>query len=127
MIIGIDFDGTCVLHKFPEVGRDIGAAAVIRELVDNEHHIILFTMRSNNKARNYLDEAVKWFEDNNIPLYGVNKNPTQHSWTSSPKPYCHLYIDDASICTPLIYPGGKDRPYVDWVKIKEELIKLNIL
>ena len=69
MIIGIDFDGTCVLHKFPEVGRDIGAAAVIRELVDYEHHIILFTMRSNNKARNYLDEAVKWFEDNNTAAF----------------------------------------------------------
>ncbi len=27
----IDFDGTCVTHLFPKVGKDIGAAPVLRE------------------------------------------------------------------------------------------------
>lgn len=120
MIIGIDFDGTCVVHKFPEIGEDIGAQKVLRDLVTNKHQLILFTMRSNNGENKYLDEAVKWFKDNGIPLYGINENPTQHKWTSSPKPYCHLYIDDAALGCPLkkYNIGDKDeRPHVDWSEV----------
>ena len=45
MIIGIDFDGTCVKHAFPAIGDDIGAVPVLKELVDKGHKLILFTMR----------------------------------------------------------------------------------
>lgn len=117
LIIGVDFDGTCVTHKFPEVGLDIGARNILRSLVDRGHRLILFTMRSNNKERNYLDEAVQWFKDNDIPLYGINENPEQHKWTSSPKPYCHIYIDDAALGCPL-ESGFSNRDYVDWQKVE---------
>lgn len=30
MIIAIDFDGTCVTHEFPKIGKDIGAAPAFR-------------------------------------------------------------------------------------------------
>ena len=30
-IIGIDFDGTCVVDSYPYVGDNIGAAKVLRE------------------------------------------------------------------------------------------------
>ena len=46
MIIAVDFDGTCVTHEFPRVGKEIGAAEVLKELTDKGHKIILFTMRS---------------------------------------------------------------------------------
>lgn len=46
MDILIDFDGTCVTHEFPLVGKDIGAAQVLRDLVSNGHRLILFTMRA---------------------------------------------------------------------------------
>lgn len=46
MIIAVDFDGTCVTHEFPYVGKEIGAAEVLKELTDKGHKIILFTMRS---------------------------------------------------------------------------------
>ena len=45
-IIGIDFDGTCVTHEFPRIGKDIGAVPVLKELIANGHDLILFTMRS---------------------------------------------------------------------------------
>ena len=32
MDIAIDFDGTCVTHEFPLVGKDIGAAPVLKAL-----------------------------------------------------------------------------------------------
>jgi hypothetical protein len=44
--ICIDFDGTCVTHEFPKVGKDIGAAPVLKELTEKGHRLILFTMRS---------------------------------------------------------------------------------
>ena len=43
MDIVIDFDGTCVTHEFPLVGKDIGAIPVLKKLVENGHNLILFT------------------------------------------------------------------------------------
>jgi len=133
--IAIDFDGTCVYHAFPKVGRDIGAVPVLKKLVAAGHKLILFTMRDNDKGKispitqgpedGGLQDAVNWFLDNNIPLYGVQSNPTQELWTKSPKCYAHLYIDDAALGIPLVQdewdnkPVG--RPYVDWIKVEELL------
>lgn len=52
MIIAVDFDGTCVTHEFPEVGKDIGAVPVLKELVKKGHKIILYTMRSHPDKNN---------------------------------------------------------------------------
>ena len=116
MEICVDFDGTCVKHEYPQVGGDIGAVPVLRKLTGNGHKIILFTMRDGVE----LDDAIQWFSENGIPLYGINKNPTQGSWTSSPKAYGQLYIDDAALGIPLIVKED-ERPYVDWVKVSAML------
>lgn len=139
MYIGIDFDGTCVTHEFPRVGRNIGAVPVLKELVENGHQLILFTMRSDkqeelsehfetiSKKETYLTDAVNWFKDNGIDLFGIQTNPTQHSWTSSPKAYCHLYIDDAALGCPLVDASFPERPYVDWEEVRKLLVKMQIL
>jgi hypothetical protein len=140
MDICIDFDGTCVAHEYPDIGKDIGAIPVLKELVEKGHRLILFTMRSDRKKKkkvdgqeviveeNVLTEAVRWFADNGIPLYGVQKNPTQRFWTSSPKAYGHLYIDDAALGCPLILDDpNSDRPYIDWVRIREMLVENGVL
>lgn len=36
MVIAVDFDGTCVTHEFPKIGKDIGAIPVLRKLVERE-------------------------------------------------------------------------------------------
>lgn len=114
MYIAVDFDGTCVTHDYPVVGKDIGAAPVLRALVERGHHIILNTMRCGQE----LEDAKMWFVKNHIELFGANRNPTQSRWTTSPKVYAHLYIDDAALGCPLKYdPELSDRPYVDWNKI----------
>jgi hypothetical protein len=111
MIIAIDFDGTCVTHDYPKVGEDIGAVPVLKELVKQGHHLILYTMRSGEELR----DAVEWFENNTIPLYSIQTNPTQKEWTTSPKCYAQLYIDDATLGIPLIEDKNvSNRPYVDW-------------
>lgn len=127
IVIAVDFDGTCVAHEFPKVGKDIGAVPVLKKLVANGHKLVLFTMRSNCDESNghsdeypnvttgpFLDEAVNWFKENDIPLYGIQVNPTQTSWTSSPKVYANLYVDDAALGCPLRIDPAHARPYVDW-------------
>ena len=118
MIIAIDFDGTCVTHEYPKIGEDIGAVPVLKKIIENGHKLVLYTMRSGK----LLDDAVKWFKDNGIELYGVNKNPTQAEWTDSPKAYAHLYIDDAALGCPLVV--STIRSYADW-NIIERWLKGN--
>ena len=120
MYISVDFDGTCVTHEYPNIGKDIGAVPVLKKLTDSGHKIILNTMRSGDK----LVEAIQWFADNNIPLYGANANPTQKEWTDSPKVFANLYIDDAALGCPLIFDHAiSSRPFVNWVMVEEILEK----
>ena len=137
----VDFDGTCVLQDFPNINEfDIGSIPVLKDLIDAGHNLILFTMRSNrvlacpthddtiqDVTGLFLDDAVNWFKENGIPLYGIQTHPMQHNWTTSPKAYGQLMIDDTALGCPLIFDKRFDRPYVDWVKVREELTNMNIL
>ena len=123
-IICVDFDGTVVTHDYPVVGKDVGAVPVLKRLIRAGHSIILWTMRSDQT----LEDAVKWYEDNNSPLYGVNQNPTQKNWTNSPKAYGHIYIDDAACgCPTTIDETLSDRPFVDWKHVELILTAQGIL
>jgi len=139
MIFAIDFDGTCVTHEFPNVGRDIGAAKVLKKLNAKGHKLILWTMRSNvdnptsddpsiiNKAGNYLDDAVEWFAKNDIKLWGTNENPEQKSWTHSPKAYAQIYVDDAALGAPLKNGKEGERPYIDWESVERILTGVGLI
>lgn len=136
IVISVDFDGTCVTHAFPNVGIDIGAENVLRKLVDKGHQLILWTMRSDDflgdkTEHNFtsgLTDAINWFKDRDIPLYGIQRNPTQDNWTTSPKCYAQLYIDDAALGCPLTFnPKLSDRPFVDWYEVEQLLILSEIL
>lgn len=137
-IIAIDFDGTCVTHEFPNVGRDIGAEPVLRRLVEAGHQLILWTMRSDvDSPRSdhpdihavggqYLTDAVNWFKERDIPLWGIQTNPEQSSWTHSPKAYAQLYIDDAALGCPLVHRHG-ERPFVNWWLVEKILVTTGYL
>ena len=137
MDILIDFDGTCVSHEFPKVGNSIGSVSVLKELVDKGHNLILFTMRCDHpsdfkldvkdgaieaKKGNYLTDAINWFKENNIPLYGIQTNPTQHNWTTSPKAYGKLMIDDSALGCPMRFDEKiSKKPFVDWHAVRQYL------
>lgn len=123
MDIAIDFDGTCVTHEYPDTGKEIGAYPVLKKLVEKGHNLILFTMRSGAG----LENAIQWFLTNGIKLHGIQYNPTQALWTSSNKCYAQLYIDDAALGCPLIYPIGGKRPYVDWKEVEKILTEKEII
>jgi len=141
MVICIDFDGTCVTHEFPKVGKPIDRAVeTLRELANNGHQLILYTIRSDRPelaptgdpdiedvAGRFLGDAVEWFKENDIPLYGIQRNPTQ-GWTLSPKAYANLYIDDAALGCPLQHDREYcDRPYVDWNKVRSLLYDMFLI
>jgi hypothetical protein len=113
--IAVDFDGTCVTHEYPRVGRYIGAEPVLRELVAAGAKLVLWTMRSGE----HLREAVEWFQYRELPLFGINENPEQKSWTQSPKAYAQIYIDDAALGAPLCEGLKGERPFIDWDKVRE--------
>ena len=123
----LDFDGTVVKHRYPAVGEDIGAVPVLRKLVQNGHNLLLNTMRSrNSEGVDTLQPALDWFANNNIPLYGVNENPDQKEWTSSPKVYGNIYIDDGALGAPLkVDENGI--PYLDWSLIAVHLYLRGVL
>ena len=134
MNILIDFDGTCVTHGYPEIGEEIGAPPVLKELVANGHNLILFTMRGDGEdsikkfGRDGLKDAVEWFEKHNIPLYGIQKHPTQHTWTNSPKAWGDLIIDDTALGIPLLFdPKISKGVFVDWTKTREMLIAIGAI
>jgi hypothetical protein len=68
-----------------------------------------------------LEAAVRWFRDRKIELWAVNRNPEQEQWTSSPKVYADIYIDDSALGCPLIFLEGVRRPVVNWSKVRQLL------
>ena len=113
--IVLDFDGTVVKHRYPAVGEDIGAVPVLQKLVNNGHHLLLNTMRSHDSdGEDMLQPAIDWFEEHHIPLYGINENPDQKEWTTSPKVYGNIYIDDAALGAPLKTDESDGSTFIDW-------------
>ena len=74
-----------------------------------------------------MQDAIDWFKKHDIPLFGVNENPTQKDWSSSPKPYAHIYIDDAALGVPLKKDSLSEKPYVDWDIVRYYLHAKGIL
>ena len=120
--IAIDFDGTCVKHDYPRIGEDIGASKILRLLTDEGHKLILNTMRSGE----YLQDAIAWFEEQGVKLYGVGQDPDQKQWTESPKCFANLYIDDAALGCPIAYDQDGNR-FVDWDRVYNLLVVMGIL
>ena len=122
--INVDFDGTCVTHEYPFIGKDIGAVPVLKKMVASGCNLILFTMRSGKT----LDDAVRWFKNNSIKLYGIQTNPKQKSWTTSPKSLADLMIDDSALGCPFKFDATiSKRPFVDWVAVEKLLTEKGII
>lgn len=136
LIFILDFDGTVVSHEFPMIGKEIGAIPVLKKMVKAGHRLILHTMRSDNMdipitndqdetdrlRGDFLSEAVNWFKDNDIPLWGIQENPDQNVWTTSDKPHGDFCIDDRNIGVPLTHDKALSKnPFVNWKRIEEWL------
>lgn len=130
MIVGVDFDGTIVTHEFPEIGKPVpGAIETLKALIANGHQVFLWTMRGHatgektkenltvKEERDTLKEALDYLKENGVNIKG-NISPAQFS--TSPKQYAALYIDDAAFGCPLVAQAG-GRPYVNWRLVADNL------
>ena len=118
--IAVDFDGTVVDHRYPDVGANVpGAVPALKELQKRGYRILLFTMRHGAG----LKDAVGWYKNHGIELYGVNRDPDQDEWTDSPKCFAHMYVDDAALGTPMRSVPGFSRPCVNWPRIMDLIFR----
>lgn len=95
MIIAVDFDGTIVSHKYPEIGTEIPfATTTIRKLIEEQHQVILWTVRRGK----LLQEAVDWCKERGIEFYAVNKSfPEETPGEGYAKVNADMFIDDCNL------------------------------
>ncbi len=104
LVLGIDFDGTCVEHAFPEVGTELpGASEALRLLAERGHRLVLWTCREDHGDDRWLSAAVAWFEERGIALRSVNETHLDDMHPGVPKTsrgrkiFADLYVDDKNL------------------------------
>ena len=97
MVIAVDFDGTIVEHRYPEIGKEIPfATETLRRLMEDGHKLILWSVREGK----LLDEAVEFCEKRGVHFYAVNKDYDDEELDKhhfSRKIKAQYFIDDRNI------------------------------
>ncbi|MHC1779202.1 MAG: BT0820 family HAD-type phosphatase [Bacteroidales bacterium] len=93
MEIAVDFDGTIVKHRYPEIGEEIPFAIETLRLIQSElkHNLILWTVREGV----LLEQAVDFCRQRGLVFYAVNSNHPEEGPGASPrKIMADMFIDD---------------------------------
>lgn len=98
MVIAVDFDGTIVEHRYPEIGEEIPfAVQTLRMLIAERHKLILWSVREGE----LLDEAVNWCRERGIEFYAINRDYPEETLTNndhfSRKLKVDVFIDDRNL------------------------------
>lgn len=98
MTIAVDFDGTIVEHRYPEIGKERPfAIQTLKMLLKEGHQLILWSVREGE----LLEQAVAWCRDRGIEFYAVNKDfaeeDPEHYRHHSRKLKADLWIDDRNV------------------------------
>jgi hydroxymethylpyrimidine pyrophosphatase-like HAD family hydrolase len=97
LTIAVDFDGTIVEHRYPEIGREMMFAfMVLRELQRKGYRLILWTFRHGTE----LEEAVAYCSKNGIEFFAVNATDPKEVFDPailSRKVLADIYIDDRNV------------------------------
>jgi hypothetical protein len=96
MIIAVDFDGTIVENKYPDIGKELPFATdALKELQKKGAQLILWTFRTGKE----LEEAVEFCRQRGVEFYAVNAQYPEEKWDSaaSRKIVADIYIDDRNL------------------------------
>ena len=98
MIIAVDFDGTIVENRYPEIGQEMPfAIEVLKKLQNERHRLILWTVREGK----LLNEAVEFCKARGLEFYAVNRDyPEEEKERNnhfSRKLKADLWIDDRNL------------------------------
>jgi len=119
--IALEFDGVIVENDYPQMGKpNEEAISVLTELIENGYKLILNTKRYGPS----LSEAIRYCNQNNILFYSVGNNELKEN--ESNKLNATLYIETGCVGIPL-KKGGNNKAVVDWIKIRDILVKWNML
>ena len=115
MIVAIDFDGTLVTDKYPEIG-DANAAMVdvIKAHKLSGDKIVLWTCRNGE----FLTEAIRWCETHGIDLDGVNANlpEIQEKYGGDTRKLsADIYYDDRAVRVEVGKPVFTPAAYKDYL------------
>ncbi len=96
--IAVDFDGTIVEHRYPEIGKELPfATETLRTLIKEHHRLILWSVREGK----LLQDAIEWCHEHGVDFWAVNrdypeeeKNKNNHF---SRKIKADYFIDDRNI------------------------------
>lgn len=93
-IVAVDFDGTLVEDRFPDIGNEKAAMCdAIKRLQNFGVKTILWTSRTGK----LLEDAVNWCEDNGFNFTKINENideVQELTGLDTRKVYANVYIDD---------------------------------
>ena len=98
MTIAVDFDGTIVEHRYPEIGKELPfATQTLKMLIADRHKLILWSVREGK----LLDDAVEWCRQRGVEFYAVNKDFPEEDLSKnqsfSRKLKADVWIDDRNI------------------------------
>ncbi len=95
LTIAVDFDGTIVENRYPDIGKPrLFAFESLKKLQEEGHRLILWTYRHGPK----LDEAVEFCKEKGLEFYAVNKSyPEEDFEEMSRKILADIFIDDRNI------------------------------
>lgn len=98
MTIAVDFDGTIVTHKYPNIGEEIPFAVDTLKMLRNDgHKLILWSVREGE----LLDAAVQWCRDRGLEFYAVNRDYPEETTDNNPyfsrKLKVDMFIDDRNL------------------------------
>ncbi len=98
MTIAVDFDGTIVEHKYPNIGEELPFAIdTLKMLQKNHHRVILWTVREGQ----LLDDAVQWCRERGLEFYAVNRDYPEETTDNNPhfsrKLKADIFIDDCNL------------------------------
>lgn len=99
MNIAVDFDGTIVTHRYPDIGTEQPFAIETLLTLQQKHHhnIILWSVREGE----LLEQAVAWCRERGLEFYAVNRDypeETPHNNNRySRKLKVDIFIDDRNI------------------------------
>ncbi len=98
MTIAVDFDGTIVTHKYPNIGEEIPFAVdTLKMLRQDGHKLILWSVREGE----LLDAALQWCRDRGLEFYAVNRDYPEETTGNNPhfsrKLKVDMFIDDRNL------------------------------
>lgn len=99
MTIAVDFDGTIVEHRYPEIGDELPFAIdTLKMLIKDRHKVILWTVREGK----LLDDAVNWCRERGVEFYAINREYPEETTKSNPHfsrklSSVDVWIDDRNV------------------------------